>query len=166
MAQGNTLRIGEGARCSVLVRNLRPTREVTQRILNPVPRQCVTDLVAVRRTNITRGGLTYEVTFFTSPLFSNIELHAAKRFTVKMHVGHADCVWDTPLQAYGTATSAVPDNEGQEINTNIFNANNITEDIARVRAEGFKVDDDNKALPENVPAPDAPALEVSPDGLY
>jgi hypothetical protein len=90
MAQGNTLSISEGARCSVLVRNLHPTREVTQRILNPAPHQQVTDLVAVKRTNITHGGLTYEAIFFTSPLFPNLELHAAKRFTVLTHEGHGN----------------------------------------------------------------------------
>jgi hypothetical protein len=166
MAQGNTLRIGKGARCFVLVRNLCPTRELTLCILNPAPRQCMTDLVAVRHANITRGGLTYKAIFFMSPLFPNLELHAAKRFTVVTHKGHAYRVWDTPLQADGTAAPDVPANEGQEINTNIFNTTNIVEDIARVCAESFEVDDDNEALPENVPAPVAPAVKVSADGLY
>ncbi len=166
MARGNTLRIGKGARCSVLVGNLRLTREVTQYILNPALRQHVTDLVAVRCANITRGGLTYEAIFFTSPLFLDLELHAAKRLTAVMHKGHANSVWDTPLQADGTAAPAVPANKGQEINTNIFNVTNIVEDIAHICAEGFEVDDNNEALPENVPAPSAPAVEVSADGHY
>ncbi len=83
-----------------------------------------------------------------------------------MHKGHSDCIWDTPLQADGTATPAVPDNKGQKINTNIFNVNKIMEDIADICAEGFEVDDDNEALPENVPVPGAPAVKVSADGLY
>ena len=78
MVRGATLCIGEGARCSVLVKNLRPMREVTQRILNPVPRQHVTDLVAIRHGNITRGTLMYEAKFFTSPLFPDLKIHTAK----------------------------------------------------------------------------------------
>jgi hypothetical protein len=70
------------------------------------------------------------------------------------------------LAADGIAAPAVPDNEGQEINTNIFNATNIMEDITRMSAEGFEVVDDNEALPENVPVIDAPAVKVSADGLY
>ena len=70
---------------SVLVKNLRPTREVTQRILNPVPHQRMTDLVAVRHGNITRGTLTNEAKFFMSPLFPDLELHAAKKFTIETH---------------------------------------------------------------------------------
>jgi hypothetical protein len=166
MARGSTLRLGEGARCSVLVKNLRPTREVTQRILNPAPRQRITDLVAVRRRNITRGGVTYEAIFFTSPLFPNLELHSAKRFTIVTHEGHGDRIWSTPLQTDGTPAPAVTDNEGQEINADVFNANDRTDDIARIRAEDFKVDDDNEALPENVPVAGTPPVEVNQDGLY
>ena len=112
MPRGRTLRLGEGARCSVLVKNLHPTREVSQRILNPAPRQPVTDLVAVRRGNITCGGMTYEAIYFTSPLFPDLELHAAKKLTVVTHEGHGDRIWSTPLQADGTPAPAVMDDEG------------------------------------------------------
>jgi hypothetical protein len=166
MARGSTLRLGEGARCSVLVKNLRPTREVTQCILNPAPRQRVTDLVAVRHGNITRGGLTYEAIYFTSPLFPDLELHAAKRFTVVTHEGHSDRIWSTPLQADGTLAPTVMEDEGREINADVFNANDRMDDIARIRAEGFEVDDDDEALPENVPVAGTPRVEVNQDGLY
>lgn len=166
MARGSTLRLGEGARCSVLVKNLRPTREVTQRIVNPSPRQRVTDLTAVRRGIITRGASTYETIFFTSPLFPNLELHAAKKFTVVTQEGHGDRIWSTPLQADGTPAPAVTDDGGREINADVFNANDHMDDIARIRAEGFEVDDDNEALPENVPVAGAPPVEVNEDGLY
>ena len=161
-----TLCLGEGARCSVLVKNLRPTREVSQRILNPVPRQRVTDLVVVRRGNITRGGMTYKAIYFTSPLFPDLELHAAKKFTVVTHEGHGDRIWSTPLQADGAPAPAVTDDEGREINADVFNANDRMDDIARICAEGFEVDDDNEALPENVPVAGTPPVEVSQDGLY
>ena len=103
MARGSTLRLGEGARCSVLVKNLRPTREVTQRIINPSPRQRVTDLEA------------HERIFFTSPLFPNLELHAAKKFPVVTQEGHGDRIWNTPLQADGTPAPAVTDDGRREI---------------------------------------------------
>ena len=55
MTRRRTLRLGEGARCNVLVKNLRPSREVKERILNPQPRQRVTELIVTRRAFITRG---------------------------------------------------------------------------------------------------------------
>ena len=165
MPRGRILRLGEGARCSVLVKNLRPTREVSQRILNPAPRQRVTDLVAVRRGNITRSGLTYEAIYFMSPIFPDLELHAAKKLTVVTHEGHGDRIWSTPLHADGTPALAVTDDEGQEINADVFNANDCMDDIARIHAEGFEVNDDNEALPENVPIMGAPPVKVNEDGL-
>ena len=157
-------RLGEGARCSVLIKNLRPSREVEQRIVNPAPRQRATDLVAVRRGNITRGRRSYEAIFFTSPTFPDLELYAARKFTVVEQEGHADRLWETPLQADGTPAAAVTDDEGVAINENIFS--DRADDIARVRAEGFEVDDDNEALPDNMPQPGAPAIEVNQDGLF
>ncbi len=82
------------------------------------------------------------------------------------HEGHADNIWDTPLQAEGTPAPGVPDNERQEINANILNPSNLANNIARVCAEGFKVENDNKALPKNIPALGAPAVKESADGLY
>ncbi len=166
MPRGRTLRLGEGARCSVLVKILRPTGEVSQRILNPAWHQRVTDLVAVRRGNITRGGVTYEVIYFTSPLFPDLELHTTNKFTVLTHEGPSDRIWSTPLQVDGTPAPAVTDNEGQEINAGVFNVNDRTDDIARICAEGFGVDDNNEALPENVPVTGAFPVEVNQDGLY
>ncbi len=43
-----SLRLGKGARCNVLVKNLRPSRKIKERILNPQPKQQVTDLIVTR----------------------------------------------------------------------------------------------------------------------
>ena len=165
MVRRRSLRLGEGARCSVLVKNLRPSREITERILNPLPMQRVTDLVATRREIITRGRSTYEAIFFTSPTFPDVELHAAKRYTVVDAEGHPDRIWTTVLHEDGTEATPADPNSEREIDPAIFRATDNIEDIARVRAEGFEVDDDNEALPENRPALDAPPIEVSVDGL-
>jgi hypothetical protein len=60
MVQPWTLRLGEGARCNVLVKNLRPSREIKERILNPQPKQRVTDLLVTRQAILAHGKLTYE----------------------------------------------------------------------------------------------------------
>ena len=126
----------------------------------------MTDLVAVRHGNITRGTLTNEAKFFMSPLFPDLELHAAKKFTIETHKGHGDHIWNMPLQADGNHSPAITDDEGQEMNANVFNVNGRADDIACVRAEGFEVDDDNEALPENFPLANAPPVKVNADGLY
>ncbi len=55
-----------------------------------------------------------------SPTFPDIELYAARRFTIVEQEGHADRIWDMPLQVNGTPAAAIMDNEGQIINENIF----------------------------------------------
>ena len=142
-------RLGKGARCSVLIKNLCPSREVEQRIVNLAPHQRTTDLVAVRRGNVTRGRSTYEVIYFTSPTFPDLELYAARRFTVVEQEGHADRLWEMPLQADGTPAPAVTDDEGRVIKKNIFS--NRADDIARVRAEALKSTMTTKPSPRICP---------------
>jgi hypothetical protein len=137
MVRPPTLCLGEGARCSVLVKNLRPSREITERILNPLPRQLVTGLVATRQGIITRGRSSYEAIFFTSPTFPNLKLHAARRFTIVDAEGHPDRVWTTVLQSDGTEETPANPNPEQEIDPSIFQATDNFEDIAQVRAEGL-----------------------------
>jgi hypothetical protein len=165
MVQCWSLRLGEGARCNVLVKNLRPSREIKERILNPQPKQRVTDLIVTKQAIITRGNSSYEAIFFTSATFPNLELHAVRKFTVVDAEGHPDRVWTTVLQADGNEATPVDPFKEQEIDPSIFNATDSLENIAQVRAEGFEVDDDNEALPKNRPALDAPPIEVSADGL-
>ncbi len=130
MVQRWSLRLGKGARCNVLVKNLRPSREIKERILNPQPKQRVTDLIVTRRAIITRGNLLYEAIFFMSATFPDLELHAARKFTVVDAEGHPNRVWTTVLQADGTKATRVDPFKEQEINPLIFNTADLLEDIA------------------------------------
>jgi hypothetical protein len=135
MVQPWTLRLGEGARCNVLVKILRPSREINERILNPLPRQRVTDLIAMRRVMITRGRLTFKAIYFTSATFPNLNLYAARKFTVVDAEGHPDRVWRTVLQADSTEATQADPFAAREINPSIFNVTDTLKDIARVCAE-------------------------------
>jgi hypothetical protein len=107
MVRPRTLRLGEGARCNVLVKNLCPSREIKERILNPQPKQRVTDLLVTRQAILRRGKSTYEAIFFTSATFPDLELHTARKFTVVDKDGHPDRIWTTVLQADGTKATPV-----------------------------------------------------------
>jgi hypothetical protein len=56
--------LGEGARCSVLVKYLRPSRAVAEAIVNPTAGQRVDDLIAVKREMTMRGGKNFYSIFF------------------------------------------------------------------------------------------------------
>ncbi len=94
MTRHRRLSLGEGARCSVLLSKLRPSRDVEAALPNPLP--SLKDLVAVRHKQITRRGLTYEAIFFTSDSVTGIELSAARRFVVVKEQGADEGLWDTP----------------------------------------------------------------------
>jgi hypothetical protein len=81
MPRPPTLRLGEGATCSVLLKFFRPSREVSERFPNAVPTQRLHDLVAVRGffDVVTRGCSSYPAIFFTTPTFLGIQLQAAKK---------------------------------------------------------------------------------------
>jgi len=153
MARGRPLRLGEGARCSVLLKYLQPSRDVASTFPNVTSTQRLDDLVAVRRAQHTRRGRSIDTVFFTSPTFPGIEMSAARKRVVVLAEGHADSLWPDVAQEVERAIAAaevVVENEG--IDPEVFDARNNAEDIARVRAEGFEVDDDNDPAPENVPA--------------
>ena len=102
MVQCWSLRLGKGPRCNGLVKNLRPSRKIRERILNPQSRQCMTDLITTRQDIITRGSLTFEAIFFTSATFPDLKLYAARKFTIVNTEGYPDCIWMTVLQVDGT----------------------------------------------------------------
>ena len=87
--------------------------------------------------------------------------------------GHVDTMW--PHFAPAVRASIVPNlppviapTTQTIIGDEIFFAQNRAEDIARVRAEGFEVDDDNDPAPENVPRlfDVPPAAAVVDGGLF
>ena len=68
--------------------------------------------------------------------------------------GYADGIWEerTIVPVQQVAAGVAETNERVEIGKNIFAAQNVAKDIARVHQEGFEVDNNNEPLPENVPA--------------
>jgi hypothetical protein len=165
MAQ-TTLRLGEGATCSVLVKYLRPSRDVKEAIPNPGPNHRVLDLVAVRREVTTRAGQTYDSVFFTSATLPGLSVSAAKRYVVVTAEGHEDTIWAPTVINQPAAVPATVPKRDELIGDSIFFAQNRAEDIARVRAEGFEVDDDNEPAPENIPVADAPMFTRLGGGLF
>jgi hypothetical protein len=137
------------------VTKLRPSRTVAEALPNAAANQRVKDLVATRHAVATRSGRTYDTIYFTSPSFPGVEISAAKKFVIVMVPGHADAMW-THFAPAVHAPIVIPNvppivAATQTIGDDIFFAQNRAEDIARVRAEEFEVDDDNDPAPENVP---------------
>ena len=150
MPRSRRLRLGEGARCSVLVNKIRPSAVVDEHFPNKVPRQRLDDLIAVRREQTTRRGATCEHVYFRSDTIPG-ELHVASRWCVVKAQGHPDSFWDeVPVEPRASLAPA-PAARVNDIEPSVFGSGNRAEDIALVRNQGLEVDDDNDPAPENIP---------------
>ncbi len=68
MALMATLCLGEGARCSCLVKFIRPSKDVAAALVNPEPGWRIDDLIAVSRDVTTHGGERFVSIFFGAAL--------------------------------------------------------------------------------------------------
>ena len=170
MARRNHRRLGDGARCSVLLSKLRPSERVADAFPNSESTQRLDDLVALRRQRVTRRGLSYEAIFFSSASIPNIEVPAARRFVVVVEQGPDKGLWDEVANNPAPGNPPLPDGDADHIpipiENEIFNLRGTAEDIAMVRNQGFDVDDDNEPVPKNVPTDDGPTVDDNPgDGM-
>jgi hypothetical protein len=157
MALAATLCLGKGARCSCLVKFIRPSKDVAAALVNPEPGRRIDDLITVSRDVTTRGGKRFVSIFFRSSTIPGL-LHAAERCVRVEEQGPLDQLWGESPTAEAPAATVAIDEQGEEIADFVFHAQNRVEDIALVRDMEFKVDDDNEPAPENVPTLfDAPA---------
>ena len=119
------LRLREGATCSVLVKFLRPSREVSKRFPNAVLTQRLDDLVAARFAVVPRGCNLYP----TTPTFHGIQLQAAKKKVKVLQEGHPGSYWgdipDVPFEP-PLALQGPDDN----FDDDVFFARNNAEDLA------------------------------------
>jgi hypothetical protein len=122
-------------------------------------------LPAGRRKKVTRKLLTRFV--YRHQDFEGKDLNALQRWSKVESEG-------SDTRFFGATNNLVEDEVTEtedepdirlEIPTFVCNAGNHAEDIAKVCALGFVVDDDNEPAPENVPTPDNDNLEATDAGL-
>ena len=159
-------RVGEGARCSVLLTKLRPSKEVDAVFPNKAQGQRLDDLVAVRVAQRARRGHTFESIFFRSETIPGVDLNCATRFCVVVEEGPPDRLYSTHApqgqQAQAPVNTTEQETPGDPIDVAVFApTGNHAEDIATARTQGLTVDDDNEPAPENIPEANAPAPNVN-----
>ncbi len=115
----------QGARCSVLVKLLRPSREVVKAFPNPTAQQRVKDLIATHLGMTGCQGNNFESVFFTSATIPGIMLSCTRRNCVGREKGHPNGQWDVPMCAprmgWGVVLVAeVVDEPAVEIDDEIF----------------------------------------------
>jgi hypothetical protein len=157
-----TLAIGEGARCSVEIRYLRPSQVVAEAFINADKDYTLEDLIAVERKVILRKGKPIKSYFFRSPSLPGL-VSCAEKWATVLEQGEHFLIWDEPGLAPSVLTPPATNEAGEEIADFVFQAQNRAEDIALVRAMGFEVDDDDEPAPENIPADDERLFRLGGD---
>ncbi len=159
----NTMRLGEGVVWRALIKHIRPTAAVKAAFPNSLPTARQEDLIAIRREQKTRRGLTYDAVFFSSESIINVELSVAKWYITVIQEGPPDLLWNESGEQAPAIEGAL--HVPVEIDQGIFSLTGTAEDITLVRNQGFDVDDDKEPIEENIPAADAPVVPAN-NGLY
>ena len=128
--------LGKGARCSVLVKLLHPSREVAEALPNTTDQQWLDDLITTRLDRTYCHGNNFESVFFTSATIPGIILSCARRNCIIREEGHPNALWDVSARTVRVGArraNAVPVaeviKEQVKIGKDIFRAGNWAEDI-------------------------------------
>jgi hypothetical protein len=167
------LHFGVGAKCSLLVCFLHPSKEVSERITNPINLQRVTNLLLVKTEVIQVNKTDQAYYVFCHSNFENILLHTQVRWARIEVEGPENSLFDS-CQSSSNSTNndslrkesnSSPDEEVADVSSDtpitreIRNARNTVEDIAILRGMGLNVDDDNEPVEENIPERNADETE-------
>jgi hypothetical protein len=110
----------------VLEKYLRPSKEVEEAIVNPIPGQRLDDLMAVSHQGTQRKGKSFKSIFFRSDTIPGVNLHAAERWVAVKEEGNPNYFWDEAVPERGAEVAAIPDNEEvrEDIDDEVFRAGN------------------------------------------
>ena len=97
MARPRMKRLGEGVRCSVLIKFLRPSKEMAEAFPNATAQQRLENLIATHLGRTERQGNSFESVFFTSATIPSIILSCARRNRIVREEGHPDALWHQKL---------------------------------------------------------------------
>jgi hypothetical protein len=151
-------RIGVGAKCSVLKRFLHPSRLIQDKYINIAFHDRLSDLIAIRKEVKTIRNKDVTCIVFQHGDFPTDELYAHQRYAKVLEEGAAADIFrdaDPGAENDDERQEGVAEGElgeqAEPLEVPALTAN-ADDDIERLRAEGYGVDDDNEPAPENIPA--------------
>lgn len=142
-----------GASCQVLKRFLHPWKDVAGKYPNATSQEHLDKLVTIRQEEKSVNRSLKCCIVFCHDDFPNIELHCVEWYTTVIEEGLPIDYFDQ-VEAEGNTNE-----EANDMNTEkevpVIQDTDLVNSIARLRAEGCGVVDDNKPAPENIPQPAA-----------
>ena len=149
---------GIGAVCSVITRFLHPRPLVAAKYPNAHHQHRTDGLLVSYRASKKVNRVDKMCIFFRHDDFDDNQLlHCVERYAKVLTEGGPADIFDLDLVVGEEAVSVAVEGGGEVDDDAIVNVvvpkltDNSNEDIARLRAEGYGVDDDNDPAPENIP---------------
>lgn len=152
------LRNGVGAVCRVKMKYLHPAKRVDDQYPNREDSGELDGLLVLRKDTKRVKKKDQGVVVMRHEDFPNEELYCVERWCKVITEGPEASLFDLPV-AVDEAVAPVVVGQGEEEDIGVVVipvrglGSELREDIARFRAEGYDVDDDNDPAPENVPNP-------------
>ena len=143
--------IGIGAVCEVLKRFLHPRPVLSQKYPNAAQQDRLQDLLVIKKEVRKVNKVDRVCIVFRHNDFEGQELYCAERYSSVITEGaEADFFVDDSVVEAEVVEAEVVVEEAEEVPK--IHASDLAENIARLRAEGYGVDDDNEPAPENIPS--------------
>jgi len=151
----NKKRNGVRAICSVITRFLQPKKVICDKYPTAGHTPRTDNLTVIRKVTKNVSQCDQDCIVFRHTDFINEELHAVARYCKVITEG--PCI--ELFTEYTVSSEEVEDNgpvvdeglDAMEVVPRL--TGDVTEDITRLRLEGFKVDNDNEPTVENIPDP-------------
>ena len=86
--------MGQGAQCSIILKNMRPSAVVSAYFPNALPTQLLDNLRVTHQDQVTHHGLSCEAIFFSSDNVPGETFRCVKKFTVIWEEGPAEGLFD------------------------------------------------------------------------
>ena len=161
-------RPGIGAKCSIQAKYLRPSKVVTENIINKTKHTTIEDLILVRQERKELRGKEALTYFFRHSSFENISIYANARWVKVIEEGSEDQLFteEVDKKENEKGLNAATHSEGGEnlLPDGIYDFGNCKEDIILAKNLGIDVDDDNEPAVENVP--DSSQVQHDKNSLY
>ena len=152
MPHARKKQLGIRTTCEALKFFLHPRKVVSNKYPNELAHERLEGLLVLRRESKKVNNKEKVCIVLRHNDFENEELHCAQRYVKVLTEGNeADFFSGECVEATVIAEEENRSDEAQEVPV-ICNSD-LAENIARLRMEGYDVDDDNEPAPENVPEP-------------
>ena len=144
-------RLGSGAVCDCLVRFLHPRGTTNTKYPNAHHKQRIDDLLAIKTVVKKMNNKEQMCFIFNHTDFDDTRLYCVLRYAKVLTEGDESGLFQKETSTEIAVAEEVLSRNEEDGDDIPMLVGELSDDMARLRAEGYGVDDDNEPTPENLP---------------